>query len=407
MPKFDFDAVIVGGGIVGAITAKLLADQDWQVCLLDQHHPKSLQQTLNTRVVAISPGSQRIMEKAGIWSTLDPERLGVYRQMQVESQNQTVQFSAQEHGLPELGWIVETDLIQNRAWDRLADHPNVVIKSPAQWHDWSEKSNGLKVRLVDEHGDLAETISAQLLIAADGTRSALRQSAEIETTLWDYNQVALIGPVVTGSPNQGMAWQRFTDWGPLALLPLPSGYGPETSSIVWSIPSHEHQKRKDLSNEGWIEVINNQLSKDSDLGPMGCLESIKDPKWVPLKRQQAQQLVKGRLVLVGDAAHSVHPLAGQGLNVGIADTAALAESLADFDSAEMALKHYQRWRLSQSTLSSTGIHLINELQRLPLNMGRLALGGSFWMANQFWPIRERLIQIACGIDHDSPKSARL
>lgn len=402
MSKTDFDAIIIGGGVVGAVTAKLLADHDWRVCLIDHCPVTPLEERLDSRVVAISPGSQRILTKAGIWSTLPSQRLAAYREMQVESPKRSLVFRAQEHGLSELGWIIETRLIQNHAWQTLQDHSNAVIKSPARWHDWQVTDFGLKLRLLDSQGDLSETLNTRLLIAADGAKSKLRQEAEIETATWDYNQVAWIGPVVTEKPNSGLAWQRFLPFGPLALLPLPPNQHGGTSSIVWSIPRHEYQKRANYTSSQWLECLNEQLSGMEGLGPMGKIESIADSQWVPLKRHNAHGLVKDGLVLVGDAAHGVHPLAGQGLNLGIADSAALVQCLIEKQSLEHALTHYERWRLSQSTLAGAGIHVVNELQRLPSGLGRHLLGLSFGIANQMWPIRDRLLKLACGIDSGSP-----
>lgn len=429
MTAFDFDAIVVGGGVAGACTTALLAKAGFRVCLLDQRVPVALSDQPSPRVVAMGLGSQRILDHAGAWSSLEEHHMTAYGQMRVESGQGVLTFKADEHGLPALGWIVEIPRLQHALWDVLKTHPLVTIKAPTQWHDWAPIDGGVRIRLGNAQGDLTDTHSARALIASDGAQSRLRQSAGIETTQWDYNQQALIGPVTTQIKNPGTAWQRFTPLGPLALLPLPNGQ----SSIVWSIPNTEARRLAKLDLPSLVEAINQVLAAshpDGDktgaqsngiITPMGAITHIDRAHWLPLKRIRAKQLIahrnQGRLVLVGDAGHSVHPLAGQGLNMGLADAAAFAECLVErlaqclgsdesTTSWDQALARYNRWRLSASTLNATGIHWINELARAPMGLGKHSLGLSFMLANRLWPARDVLIKKACGIDRDSPAVAQ-
>ncbi len=426
MPAFDFDATVVGGGVAGACTAAVLAKAGFRVCLLDQRAPAALSDAPLARVVAIGLGSQRILNHAEAWSRLGKDHTTAYGQMRVESGQGVLTFKADEHGLPALGWIVEIPRLQHALWEVLHAHPRVSIEAPAQWHDWSVVAGGLRLRLKNEQGDLTATHTTRLLVAADGARSSIRQAAGIETDSWDYNQQALVGPVTTETPNPGMAWQRFTPLGPLALLPLSNGQ----SSIVWSIPNHEAQRLAQLDGADLVEHINEVLAASHPNGekamksiepitPMGVLTGLEHAHWLPLKRVRAKQLIanpeQGPVALVGDAGHSVHPLAGQGLNMGLADAQALAECLGDGPSlttdatgkhCAQALTRYNRWRLSTSTLNASGIHWINEIARAPLDFGKHSLGLSFMLANRIWPIREAMIKKACGIDGDSPAVAR-
>ena len=205
MATFDFDAVVVGGGVAGACTAALMAKAGFRVCLLDQRIPNPPDDETSARVVALSLGSQRILNHAGAWSLLGEGHATAYGEMRVESGQGVLRFRADEHGLPALGWIVEIPRIQHALWTALNDHPNVTIQAPSQWHDWSPIEGGIKIRLEDEKGDLTASLSTKVLIGADGAQSRLRQSAGIETTQWDYNQRALIGPVTTDIPHPGMA----------------------------------------------------------------------------------------------------------------------------------------------------------------------------------------------------------
>lgn len=407
MAKPDWDALVVGGGVAGATTALLLAKQGAKVCVIDQRIPH-FEDTPSNRVVAISLGSERILRHIGVWQALPHERLAPYGQMVVDAKGQRLVFRADEHGLPHLGTLIEIPLLEKQLWETIRQAPGIELHAPCHWHDFEQTSACIKLRLLDEAGDVQNRLTASVLIGADGARSAIRQRAGIENTWWDYNQKALIGPVVTEKSNEGLAWQRFTELGPLALLPLPDG----CSSIVWSIPNTEADRLAEVSNEALVSAINEAIETDGSPCPLGQVQSIEAPQWMPLKRQRAHALTAGVIALVGDAAHAIHPLAGQGLNLGLADAAALAESLdgqwnQSTARIQQALSRYHRWRLSQSTLAAGGIHWINEIQRLPMGLGRWGLGLSFVAANTFWPIRQALIEHASGIDRDSPLIARL
>lgn len=407
MAKADWDALVVGGGVAGATTALLLAKQGAKVCVIDQRVPR-FEDKASNRVVAISLGSERILRHIGVWQALPVERLAPYDQMVVDAKNQRLVFRADEHGLPHLGTLIEIPLLEKQLWETIKQHADIELRAPCHWHDFEQTPSCIKLRLLDEAGDVQSSLTASVLIGADGARSIIRQHAGIENTWWDYNQQALIGPVVTEKSNEGLAWQRFTELGPLALLPLPDG----RSSIVWSIPNTQADRLATASNEALVAAINDAIETEGSPCPLGQVQSIEAPQWMPLKRQRAHALAAGSIALVGDAAHAVHPLAGQGLNLGLADAAALAESLEGhwddpMNRIEHALSRYHRWRLSQSTLAAGGIHWINELQRLPMGLGRWGLGLSFVAANALWPIRQTLIEHASGIDQDSPLIARL
>ncbi|HSH28164.1 MAG TPA: FAD-dependent monooxygenase, partial [Wenzhouxiangella sp.] len=204
--------------------------------------------------------------------------------------------------------------------------------------------------------------------------------------------------VTTQKPNDGLAWQRFTEHGPLALLPLADG----RSSIVWSQPDGRVEELKALDETEFLAELN--ACQDS---PFGQATAATARYSFPLVRRQAKSLVSGRLALVGDAARNVHPLAGQGLNLGLMDAAALAEVLADWranaDPAR-ALARYGRWRLSGGSLVAGGNHAINELTRA--GAARSLAGLGFSLAGRLWPLREAFVERACGLDRDSPTLAR-
>lgn len=396
MATLDFDFIIVGGGVAGAACAALLAGQNRRVALIDTRRPRfqTSPGEFDLRVVAISPGSQRVLAAAGAWQHLDPSRLAAYRHMQVHAESLGVTFSASDHGLLELGWIAEIPAMEQALWTALDSMDAVTMFAPVSWSSFDMGSETVRIVLDD-----GRTLRASLIVAADGGRSRLRQQTGITVDEWHYNQCALIAPVQTEKRNRDLAWQRFTAHGPLALLPLPDG----RSSIVWSQNRERADRLSSIETEAFIDDINQH--QDSPLGPV--LE-VGQRRTLPLVRRRARRLFSHRLVLLGDAARTVHPLAGQGLNLGLMDAAALAEVLEPWKegSMERSLKTYQRWRLSNSTLIGGGIHSINELVRSPAGAGRHVLGAGFGLAARLWPLRESFVARACGIDSDSPKLAR-
>lgn len=396
MSSLDFDVIVVGGGVAGAACAALLARDKRRVALVEARRPVFTQVPgeFDARVVAISPGSQRILHAAGAWSRLEPTRLAPYSRMQVCSAGHALSFSAADHGLVELGWIAEVAALQAALWRALEVEERVQVFAPTGWERAELGARSVRLALSD-----GRQLRAALLVAADGANSRLRQLAGIAVEQWHYNQKALIGPVSTEQPNRDLAWQGFTELGPLALLPLPDG----RSSIVWSQPTARSEAMQALPEAAFLDDINRHQQS-----PLGAITAAGTRQLLPLVQRRASSLVQQRLVLLGDAARTVHPLAGQGLNLGLMDAAALAEVLEDWgnDDPAPALRRYQSWRLSNASLVGGGIHAINELVRAPAGLGRQALGLGFGLAQQIWPLREALVMRACGIDSDSPRLSR-
>ena len=392
----DFDIVIAGGGVAGAATAALLARQGRRVALVDRKRPSAPEPDaeFDPRVVAISPGARNVLAATGGWDRVPDERIGPYARMAVQADGGRVEFAASQHGLEHLGWIVEVPALQAALWQSLETESGVTVMAPAGVESFDARRNRLDLEL-----DSGDRIQTRLLIAADGARSRLREHAGIEVEQWHYNQHALVTHITTQQPNPGIAWQRFTEHGPLALLPLADG----RSSIVWSQASDRALTVREMDEADFLAELNGH--QDSPFGQATACT----PRYIlPLVRRQSKQLVAGRLALLGDAARTVHPLAGQGLNLGLMDAAALAEVLEDWqpgDDPATALARYERWRLSAGTLIAGGIHAINEITAgNPLGRRAAALG--FGAASALWPLRQLFVERACGLDSDSPRLAR-
>ena len=394
--SMGFDVVIAGGGVAGATCASLLAQQGRRVALIDRKRPAKPEQNtdFDPRVVAISPGSKNVLDRTGGWARVPQERIGPYQRMVVHASSGQVEFAASQHGLEHLGWIVEVPVLQAALWQALDEDANSSVLAPAGVEAFEQRRHHLELKL--EGG---ERLRTRLLVAADGACSRLRDLAAIDSRQWHYNQHALVTHVATDQPNPGIAWQRFTEHGPLALLPLADG----RSSIVWSQPSRRAAELRDMDEEDFICELNNW--QDS---PFGSVTETSKRYIVPLVRRQSSRLVGPRLALLGDAARTVHPLAGQGLNLGLMDAAALAEVLEDWQGGNdpaLALGRYERWRLSAGTLIAGGIHVINEATAgNPL--GRQVAGLGFGLAARLWPLRQLFVERACGLDTDSPRLAR-
>jgi len=396
LSRVDHDIVVCGGGVAGACAAALLS-RSFRVALIEARKPEiSLPENdFDPRVVAISPGSRAILEAAEGWPANQDDRIGPYHHMQVHSARGRIDFQASQHGLAQLGWIVEIPVLQQALWHSIENHDAVTVLAPQRIRRFDQDEHRVRIEL--EQG---KAVRCRLLVAADGARSRLRAQAGIGVDTWHYNQKALVAHIRTEKPNRGLAWQRFTEHGPLALLPLADG----RSSIVWSQSAERADRLGNWPSEQFLETLNH--SQDS---PFGVALECSTRHALPLIRRKAQRLTQGRLVLLGDAARTVHPLAGQGLNLGLADAAALAEVLEDRTAEadlDPALKRYQRWRSSASALTGGGIHAINELTFAPGDAGRLLLGLGFSAAGRLWPMRERFVRSACGLDSDSPRLAR-
>ncbi|HCJ28280.1 MAG TPA: 2-octaprenyl-3-methyl-6-methoxy-1,4-benzoquinol hydroxylase [Pseudomonas sp.] len=317
------DLIIVGAGMVGSTLASALQDAGLTIKLIDAGpldvQPFALTDPFEPRVSALSAASQRILERVGAWPGITNRRASPYTDMRVWDGSGTgqIHFSAASVHAEVLGHIVENRVVQDALLDALRSRGSVELIAGARLEQLQQNEAGWSLTLAD-----GKQLSASLVVAADGANSAVRRLAGFETREWDYLHHAIVTSVRCVEPNQRTAWQRFTDDGPLAFLPLLRQDDPHWCSIVWSVTEGEAQRLMALDDEAFRQALGRAF--EYRLGEV--LEA--DPRLcIPLRQRHAKRYVQPGLALIGDAAHTIHPLAGQGVNLGLLDAAVLAEVL--------------------------------------------------------------------------------
>ncbi len=306
------DIVIVGGGLNGAALACALRHGPHSVVLLEPKPPQTPEEAWDARVYAYSPGNVNWIKSLGGWG--EPLRAqAVYRMRIHGDDGGKLDFDALDAGLPELAWIAENGRLQGALWRTFADTPNLrIVNTPAEAITWGGDGRHI-LHLAD-----GATLSTRLLVAADGANSWVRQQAGIGFLLEDYHHVGVVANFETEKPHRGAAWQWFRGDGVLAYLPLPG----QRISMVWSTPPEHAAELQSLAPD---ELARRVAAAGGHA--LGELRGITPAAGFPLKRRLADEWVRPGLVLLGDTAHTVHPLAGQGVNLGFRDSRLLAEVL--------------------------------------------------------------------------------
>ncbi|NOZ52054.1 MAG: UbiH/UbiF/VisC/COQ6 family ubiquinone biosynthesis hydroxylase [Gammaproteobacteria bacterium] len=406
----EFDVIIVGGGIVGALFANILANSRLSVAIIDKHRPVATwdKQHVDIRVSAITRATQNILASLGVWDTIKKMRISAFREMHVwdSAGHGIIHFDSAELGEPCLGHIIENNVILSALITRLQQFDNIALffeHRPSQL-----SSDGQRTQLQLEN---QKTLTGKLIIGADGPNSWVRQAAGITVNSKDYQQTAVVTTVKTEKCHQETAWQRFMPTGPLAFLPLSNGY----SSIVWSTtPEHAQALLKMATQDFQLTLADAFEHKLGAILTAGKLASF------PLKSQHANCYVKPRIALMGDAAHTVHPLAGQGLNLGFADAATLAEVLLDCTNLHnprtaettrdigdyQVLRRYERWRkgnnLAMLTTMAAFKTLFGSQQTLLCNLRNIGLN----LMDNITPAKNLILRHAMGLAGDLPKLAK-
>ncbi|MEM9304096.1 MAG: FAD-dependent oxidoreductase [Pseudomonadota bacterium] len=346
------DVAIVGAGLTGLAAAIGLAEQGRKVVVVDPRPPTMPEPSaaISLRVSTFSPASRSFLEALGAWRRVPVTRSFGFSRMSVweDDPARALFFDAGDAGRDTLGHVVENETAQAALWDRAAECCDLV-SAAVDTIELEDRS----ARLTLDDGSRLKT---QVLVGADGGRSRVRAAAHIEVKAHDYFQSGVVTVVDTEHPHGGTARQRFLDGYPLALLPL----GDRQVSIVWSQPTSTARRLVGVEAEDFTERL-----QAASQHVLGMLRAPGQRAAFPLRRQSAVRYARGSTVLIGDAAHQVHPLAGQGANIGLLDAAALIECLEGANDPVLALRRYERWRRSDAELMSFGIHCIGAAYRLP------------------------------------------
>ncbi len=315
------DLIIVGAGMVGSTLALALEGSGLDILVLDASPLEAAdfdpQGGFEPRVSALSAASQRIFERLGAWPGMSARRVSPYTDMHVWDGSGTgqIHFSAETVHAEVLGHIVENRVVQDALLETMQRRGGQRLLGAARLERLERTPQGWQLTLDD-----GRQLNAPLLVAADGANSAVRRLARCETREWDYLHQAIVTSVRCSEPHQRTAWQRFTDDGPLAFLPLERDGDQHWCSIVWSVTELEARRLMALDDVAFRAALGRAFEQR-----LGEVEEVDPRLCIPLRQRHAKRYVQPGLALIGDAAHTIHPLAGQGVNLGLLDAAVLAE----------------------------------------------------------------------------------
>ncbi|MCK8515038.1 UbiH/UbiF/VisC/COQ6 family ubiquinone biosynthesis hydroxylase [Methylonatrum kenyense] len=389
----NHDVIIVGGGMVGASLAAALGQANLRVAVIengDAPEAVAAEAEFGLRISSLNLAAVRLLEDIRAWPLIPDARRCRFRRIEAwdEHDSRGITFDADALDLPEFGYFVENRLLCHAVWQRLKALPAVTLHTRTA--PQALRHNGDQAELELASG---KTLTASLVVGADGASSTIRDLARITTVDHGYQQRALIINVATRLPQQDVSWQRFTPDGPQAMLPLPG----HRASLVWYGNPERTREREQLDDETLRDTIDREFPTR-----LGGVEAVLGRASFPIRRRHARQYSTDRTVLVGDAAHVIHPLAGQGLNLGLQDAATLASELIatttrSGDPGErQVLARYARRRRPQvlAMIAATeGFHHLFT-GPAPLRMvGNAALG----LANRVTPGKRLMMRIALGL----------
>ena len=397
-----YDVVIVGAGMVGATLAAALADSNLRIAVLEGAVPQDVRvdDPVDLRVSAVTRASQQVFTAIGAWPGMVARRVSPFREMHVwdAGSEGAIHFDSAEVGEDALGHIVENRVVQIALWERLRQADNVTLVCPSACTGLRRAHHHIEVQLAD-----GNTIRASLVVGADGAQSRVRQLAAIATHGWQYDQHAVVAAVQTELGHRETAWQRFLPGGPLAFLPLHDG----RCSIVWSTSPPQAARLAALDEHEFCEELVQAF--DHKLGRvLACGERAV----FPLRLQHTEHYVAPHLALIGDAAHIIHPLAGQGVNLGILDAASLSEVLLDAHRAgkrigELAvLRRYERWRKGDNLMMMAAMDGFKRLFGSEDRILQWLRGAGLALTNQAGPLKNLISRHAMGRSGDLPRLAR-
>ncbi len=380
------DILVVGGGMVGAAAASLLAQQGYSICVVEAHEPASYspEQPMDLRVSAISPASVRLLKEAGAWNAIQSMRIKPYKELATwEIPGLETRFRAEEVDTSELGFIVENRLIQLALWEQLKANAAVTIRCPLSVTSLEQSDDSVLVSFSD-----STQCQAKWVLAADGAHSKVKQLVGIGGNSFDYRQDCMLINVDLSDESEAITWQQFFPDGPRAFLPLAGN----KASLVW------YDRPERIAALMQLNLV--QLTREvrQHFPPLLADFQISQRGSFPLTRRHAHHYYQGRVILLGDAAHTIHPLAGQGVNIGFKDVELLVALFKDAQPFDIAgLQTYQNKRMRdnwvmQSTMDLfyTGFRTTFFPVKVLRNVGLLAAEHSGW-------IKQKALRYALGL----------
>lgn len=382
----QYDIAVVGGGMVGAAVALGAAMQGKTVALIEGKPPEEFlpSQPMDLRVSAISAASVNLLKELGAWDAILATRVCPYRRLETwEHPECRTRFDADSLGMDLLGYIIENRVIQLGLWQRIKEQPSINLYCPASLSRMLFEQESNQLVLSD-----GETLQAKIVIGADGANSKVRELAGIGITAWDYRQECMLINVETEKPQQDITWQWFTPSGPRSFLPLKGHQG----SLVWYDSPQRIRQLLAMNYSAIEQEISSYFP--AELGDVKVLNSGA----FPLTRRHAQQYVKRRCVLVGDSAHTINPLAGQGVNLGFKDVDELLKVLSKTSwDTESVLMGYQTRRKPDNLLMQSGMDLFYKVFSNDIPPLKIVRNTLLKLAEHGGPIKEKVLKYALGL----------
>lgn len=397
-----YDVIVAGGGMVGLAVACGLHGSGLKVAVLEREAPveQAADAAHALRVSAINAASERLLQHLDVWNSILATRASVYHGMEVWDRDSfgRIEFNDAHQGLPHLGHIIENSVIHQALWKKAGELNDITLISPAELQQVAFGDNEAFVTLAD-----GTMMSARLMVAADGANSWLRNKADIPLAFWDYEHHALVANIRTELPHGAVARQVFHGDGILAFLPLSD---PHLCSIVWSVSPQEATRLRSMPKA----LFDQQLSVAFDMR-LGLCSVESERQTFPLMGRYARNFAAHRLALVGDAAHTIHPLAGQGVNLGFMDAAALTGEIRRLHQQgkdigqHLYLRRYERSRKHSAAMMLAGMQGFRELFNGNNPAKKLLRDIGISLADTLPGVKPRLLRQAMGLN-DLPEWLR-
>ncbi len=398
----SFDVTIIGGGMVGLALAAALKNSDMRIAVIEgQSIDESMDDIPEIRVSALNRASEIFLKNIHAWNGIEKRRFSEYTGMYVWEKDSfaSVSFDAESLYQPNLGYIVENKVVQQSLLEQVKQQGNVTLFMSCHCQSFSMGES--EAWLVLDNGT---SMTTKLVVGADGANSWVRNQSQIPLTHWDYGHAALVANVVTELPHDGIARQIFTPDGPLAFLPMADEH---LCSIVWSTEPPRAEQLQTMSDE----EFNKSLTVEFD-NRLGLCEVQSSRQVYPLKMRYARDFVQERIALVGDAAHTIHPLAGQGVNLGFLDAASLAETLLEVWNEgrdigrKKNLRPYERWRKAEASKMIAAMQSFKVLFDGDFPLKKLARGVGMSLFNELTVPKDELMKRALGLKGELPQLAK-